>query len=219
MTDYSEEEQVERLRKWWEENGTSVVLAIVLSVSALAGWRYWQNSTQEKAEAASAVYQQLTDAMDQARAVPDSAAQAEQVQAAAEKLVSEYGSTSYADYGRFTLARLAVEDQDYARAAVLLREVMDRPATQAIGWTARARLARVLLQSGDTDGAEQVLNASWPEPWQGQAFELRGDLARAGGDLEAARAAYQSALAALEADGAGHRELVQMKLDDLVPAS
>jgi predicted negative regulator of RcsB-dependent stress response len=42
---------------------------------------------------------------------------------------------------------------------------------------------------------------------------------RARGDLEAARVAYQSALAALETDGAGHRELVQMKLDDLVPAS
>ena len=219
MTDYSEEEQVERLRKWWEENGTSVVLAVVLSVSALAGWRYWQTSSQEKAEAASAVYQQLTEAMDQARAIPDRAEQAEQVQAAAEKLVSEHGSTSYADYGRFTLAKLAVEDGDYDKAAAVLREVMDRPASEAIGWTARARLARVLLQSADLDGAAQVLNASWPESWQGQAFELRGDLARARGDLDAARTAYQSALAAMEAGGAGYRELVQMKLDDLVPAS
>lgn len=219
MTDYSEEEQVERLRKWWEENGTSVVLAIVLSVSALLGWRYWQSSSQEKAEAASAVYLQLTEAMDQARAVPDSAEQAALVQAAAEKLVSEHGSTSYADYGRFTLAKLAVEDRDYAKAAALLREVMDSPSTEAIGWTARARLARVLMGSADLDEAAKVLNASWPESWQGQAFELRGDLARARGDLEAARTAYQSALAALEADGAGHRELVQMKLDDLVPAS
>lgn len=219
MTDYSEEEQVERLRKWWEENGTSVVLAIVLSVSALLGWRYWQTSSQEKAEAASAVYLQLTEAMDQARAVPDSAEQAELVQAAAEKLVSEHGSTSYADYGRFTLAKLAVEDKDYERAIGLLREVVDSPSTDAIGWTARTRLARVLLQSADLDGAAQVLNASWPESWQGQAFELRGDLARARGDLDAARAAYQSALAAMETDGASHRELVQMKLDDLVPAS
>ena len=218
MTDYSEEEQVERLRKWWEENGTSVVLAIVLSVSALLGWRYWQSNTQEKAEAASAVYLQMMEAMEQARAV-DNTEQAEQVQTAAEKLVSEHDSTSYADYGRLTLAKLAVEEQDYARAATVLREVVDSPASDAIGWTARARLARVLLQSADLDGAAQVLNASWPESWQGQAFELRGDLARARGDLEAARAAYQSALAAMETDGAGHRELVQMKLDDLVPAS
>ena len=149
MTDYSEEEQVERLRKWWEENGTSVVLAIVLSVSALAGWRYWQSSTQEKAEAASAVYQQLTDAMDQARAVPDSAAQAEQVQAAAEKLVSEYGSTSYADYGRFTLAKLAVEDRDYAGAAVLLSEDPSGPGAAAVrGYRCcRAGAERVLARA------------------------------------------------------------------------
>ena len=219
MTDYSEEEQVERLRKWWEENGTSVIIAIVLSVSALLGWRYWQESAQEKAEAASMVYQQMVDAMEEARSIPDSAAQAEQARKAAEQLVAEYPSTSYADFARFALARLAVEGEDYAGAATLLREVMDKPSTEAIGWTARARLSRVLLQNGDLDAAGVALNASWPTAWQGQSFELRGDLARARGDLAAAREAYQSALTALENDGAGHRELVQMKLDDLVPAS
>ena len=101
----------------------------------------------------------------------------------------------------------------------MLDEWQPVAAAASLGWTARARLARVLLQSAELDRAAQVLNASWPESWQGQAFELRGDLARARGDLEAARAAYQSALAALQSDGGGHRELVQMKLDDLVPAS
>jgi predicted negative regulator of RcsB-dependent stress response len=219
MTDYSEEEQVERLRKWWEENGTAVVLAVVLSVGGLLGWRYWQSSTQEKAEAASVVFQQLTDALEEARSIAASGAQAEQVRNSATTLIEEYGSTSYADYARFALARLAVEDGDYAEAVQLLSAVLAKPATAATGWTARARLARIQLHSGDLDGAASTLNASWPESWRGQAFELRGDLARARGDLPAAREAYQSALAVLDNDGAGHRELVQMKLDDLVPAS
>ncbi|MEE4250121.1 MAG: tetratricopeptide repeat protein [Alcanivoracaceae bacterium] len=219
MVDYSEEEQVERLRKWWDENGISIVVAVLLSVAALWGWRYWQGQTQQKAEAASEVYQQMVDAMEQSRAMTGVEGATDGVRSSAEQLVADYASTSYADYARLALAALSVSDQSYTDAAALLREVMDSPATAALGWTARARLARVLLHSGDLEGAKQALNASWPESWQGQAFELRGDLARAQGDLNGAREAYQSALQALTADGAGHRELVQMKLDDLVPAS
>lgn len=219
MVDYSEEEQVERLRKWWDENGTSIIVAVALSVAALVGWRYWQDSSQQKAEAASVIYQQMADALEQSRAMAGVQGASDAVRTNAEQLVADYPSTTYADYARLALAALAVSDAAYADAAAQLREVMESPATEALGWTARARLARVLLHSGDLEGAAQVLNASWPESWQGQAFELRGDLARAQGNVDAAREAYQSALQALQADGAGHRELVQMKLDDLVPAS
>lgn len=219
MADYSEEEQVERLRKWWEQNGTSVVLAVVLAVAALLGWRYWQGVKHERAAGASMVYEEMMDSFQQWQAAPDSDVVTEQVRASANTLVSDFGSTAYADYARFLLARLAVEKGDHAEAAGLLREVMDSPASKSIGWTARARLARVLLHSGELDQAATVLNASWPASWQGQAFELRGDLARLRGDLDGARQAYQSALNALGDDGTGFRELVQMKLDDLAPAS
>jgi predicted negative regulator of RcsB-dependent stress response len=219
MTDYSEEEQVERLRKWWDENGTSIIVAVVLSVGALLGWRYWQDSTERQASEASAVYQQMIDAVEQSRVVPGNDGPVQQVRSSAEQLIAEYPSSAYADYAHLALASLAVQNESYDDAATQLRAVMDKPATDALGWTARARLARVLLHTADLDGASKVLNASWPAAWQGQVFELRGDVARAQGDVGAARKAYQSALETLANDGAGHRELVQMKLDDLVPAS
>ena len=219
MTDYSEEEQVERLRKWWEENGTAVVLAVVLSVGGLLGWRYWQGQQQQQAEGASVVYEQMMESVQQWQAMPGNATLADQIRASADSLVTEFGNTAYADYARFVLARLAVEQGEYGEASTWLRDAMDSPASDAIGWTARARLARVQLESGELEQAASTLNASWPASWQGQAFELRGDLARKQGDVEAARAAYQSALDALPEDGSGFRELVQMKLDDLAPAS
>lgn len=215
MADYSDEEQVERLQNWWQENGTSVVLAVVLSVSGLLGWRYWQDSTQQQAESASVRYQQLTEATQ----VPDSNIDADAVSELASQLIGDYPGTAYADYARLMLARLAVEEGDYSQAANRLTEVVEKPATSATGWTARMRLARVQVHSGDVQAANETLSVSWPEAWHGQVFELQGDLAREQGDLVAARQAYNKALAAMAEDGADHRELVQMKLDDLVPAS
>lgn len=219
MTDYSEEEQIERLRKWWEENGTSIIVAVVLSVGALLGWRYWQDSSQRQAGEASAVYQQMIDAIEQARVVSGNDAPVQQARSSAEQLIEKHPRSAYADYARLALAAFAVQNEAYDDATTQLRAVMDKPASEALGWTARARLARVLLHTADLEGASAVLNASWPTAWQGQAFELRGDVARSQGDVTAARNAYQSALEVLANDGAGHRELVQMKLDDLAPAS
>lgn len=219
MAEYSDDEQIQRLQTWWQENGTSVVLAIVLSVSGLLGWRYWQDSTRQQAESASVLYQQMTDAAEQATQVADSASEAQAVAVLAGQLIDEFPRTAYADYARLMLARLAVEKGAYEQALDHLGAVVEAPATTATGWTARVRLARVQLHTGETDAAAQTLAVSWPQAWHGQVFELQGDLARQRGDLSAAREAYNKALAALAEDGAGHRELVQMKLDDLVPAS
>ncbi|MYE24023.1 MAG: tetratricopeptide repeat protein, partial [Gammaproteobacteria bacterium] len=38
MTD---EEQAERLKKWWDANGVSLIVTLVLAVGAVIGWRYY----------------------------------------------------------------------------------------------------------------------------------------------------------------------------------
>ncbi len=48
----TDEEQVEALRKWWLENGKSVIAGIVIGFSAIFGWRAWQDHTIVQAEAA-----------------------------------------------------------------------------------------------------------------------------------------------------------------------
>lgn len=216
MATYSDDEQVEVIRKWWEENGTSVVVAILLAVATLLGWRQWQSWSADKAEAASTTYQQMMDAFEEARAVPDSTAQHAQVADSAAALVEEHGDTAYADFARMMLARLAVEEGDYEKAATHLREVVQAPATEAIQWTAAMRLARVLIQTGATDEALSVIEGA-PGAFRGQALELRGDILLADGDTAGAREAWEAALEHL--DGDAHRDLVQMKLDDLAAAS
>lgn len=216
MAAYSDDEQVQVLREWWERNGTSVVVTILLAVVVLLGWRQWQSWSSDKTEAASITYQQMMDAFEQAQSLPDSEAQHAQVRESARALVEDHGDTAYGDFARMMLARLAVEEGDYESAASHLRDVVDSPAGDTVRWTATMRLARVLIQTGDTDGALALLEGV-PEAFRGQALELRGDVLLASGDVEGARSAWQAALEHL--DGDAHRELVQMKLDDLAVAS
>ena len=58
----TEEEQVEAIKKWWKENGKSVIGGIVLGFAIIGGWKGWQGYQQNQGEAASQVY----DAMRQA---------------------------------------------------------------------------------------------------------------------------------------------------------
>ena len=55
----SEEEQLEVVKRWWKENGTSLIAGAVLAAAGVFGWNAWQNYQEGKSEAASARYQQL----------------------------------------------------------------------------------------------------------------------------------------------------------------
>ena len=217
MADYTEEEQVEALRRWWAENGTSTIVAIVLAVAAIVGWRHWGNYREAEAGNASVIYQSMQDAIEQAQARPDSEELLTAVRSSAEQLIADYSNTAYADYARLTLARLSVEEGDYAAAAASLQGIIDAPETDTIKWVATLRLARLKIEMNELDEASALVTTKVPEAFAGQALELKGDIQRARGDVEGARVAYEDAIELMQGDA--HKELVRMKLQDLAPAS
>ena len=217
MADYTEEEQVEALRRWWAENGTGVIVAVVLAVAAIVGWRHWGDYRETEAANASVDYQSMHDAIEQAQTRPDSEELFKAVRSSAEQLIAEYSNTAYANYARLTLARLSVEEGDYESAAATLQEVIKAPETDTIKWVATLRLARLKIEMKDLDGASALVTTKVPEAFAGQALELKGDIQRARSDVEGARAAYEDAIELMQSDA--HKELVRMKLQDLAPAS
>ena len=76
------------------------------------------------------------------------------------------------------------------------------------------RLARVLLADGKAQDALTALGTIPSGDYAAMAAELRGDAQLKLGKTDAARAAYQDALAKLDKDAPG-RSAVQMKLDNL----
>ena len=55
----TEEEQVEALKRWWQENGKSLILTIAVSVGGVLSWNAYQDHQTNESELASVYFQQL----------------------------------------------------------------------------------------------------------------------------------------------------------------
>jgi predicted negative regulator of RcsB-dependent stress response len=133
----SEKEQVEALRKWWKDNGSSVVTGVLLGVSILLGGKAWFSYQQTQALSASNIYAQMMGA---ARADD-----VEKVKAAANELISSYSRLSYAPLAALELAKQAVAGGELAAAEAQLRWALEHADSDGVRQTARARLIRVLI--------------------------------------------------------------------------
>ncbi|MDO6804287.1 tetratricopeptide repeat protein, partial [Wenyingzhuangia sp. 1_MG-2023] len=86
----TDEEQAEMLKRWWDENGKSTLIAIVLVAAGWLGWNYYQTQQQTTGEAASALYSSLTEKASAAIMSGNEAAQQEAI-VLAEQLKSDFG--------------------------------------------------------------------------------------------------------------------------------
>jgi predicted negative regulator of RcsB-dependent stress response len=206
MNDYvTDEEQVERIKKWWSENGSSVIVGLVIGIGGLSGWRFWVDYTTNQAGEASAYFSQALDALQEQR--HDSAIEQ------ASLVLDEYASTPYADLAYLALAKAYVETGDFARAASQLESLIHQTDEPSLEMIARKRLAAVQLQLGKLDAALATLEIDYPPTFTAGFEELKGDVLVARGDNQAARQAYQKARLANPA--AANPRLLQQKIDDL----
>jgi predicted negative regulator of RcsB-dependent stress response len=205
--DLNEDEQVERLQAWWRENWAWLLSGIAIGILIIIGYFYWTNRQAATAEQAGLLYRQLVAASDR-----NDFARMEALQG---QLAADYGSTPYADQGNLLVARMYVETGEYAKAATLLRDVMDGAEDTELRTIARLRLARVLIQDDKADEALALLQPDDAGAFTGLEQQVRGDAFYAKGDMEGARAAYAAALAASPALGPQDREFVELKLQDL----
>ena len=199
----TEEEQVEAIKKWWKENGKSVVGGVVLGFAIIFGWQGWQGYQENQGEAASAYF----DAMRQAVRT----GQEEKAIEDGKRLIGEFGGSAYASFAGLELARLSYRRGEKAAARDHLQWVSDAAPDPAIRELARLRLGRLLLDMEDLATLQSLLGQAALPAFAGEFAALRGDFERARGNDDAARAAYQEALS----KGVEDQALLRMKLVDV----
>ena len=206
----SEQEQVEAIKKWWKENGRSVIAGLVIGLGGMIGWKFWVAYQETRAVSASTAYDQLLQIIDDNRH--------EEARQHGDRLVQEYPRSAYAGLSSLMLARVALDQGDTEAARHHLQWVVGHASLPELKSLATLRLARLQLQAGKTDAALDLLSKGPPVGFEAAYAETRGDVLVAKGDISAARAAYLLALSGLSASST-NRALLQMKLDDLGTAS
>jgi len=214
---YSEEEQVEVIKEWWQKNGTTVLVTIVGVLALVVGYNWWNANQKASAQAASYAYEEMLQGMAIEEQSP-SAGNRAQLQSQAEKVIAEHGNTGYAQLAHLALAQIAVAEQDYASAAEQLETLLADKPRREVADIARLRLARLQLELEQPEKALKTLEKTLPEAWTARVLELRGDAYLQQQNQAQALRSYDDALAQASPEDA-IRERIQMKRDDLAPAS
>lgn len=209
----TEEEQVEALKKWWEDNGRSTLVAILVALGASLGWQGWQQHKEETAIAASAAYDNMIAAFQQTNSAEDAVT----LRTLAQDIKAEYPSSTYAQFAALHLARIHVVDGNLEGAEQELRWVLTQGPASEIEQLTQLRLARVMAARGDAAGALVIVTATEAGAYAPAYAEAEGDFQQQIGDIDAAIAAYQRAATLAAANRTGISDTLQLKLNALLP--
>jgi len=202
----TEEEQVEAIKKWWNENGKSIITGIIIGVIAIFGWRSYENYTAMQAKAASILYEQLL--------VASRKNDTNNIRSIANNIIADYKSSTYAIFSKLMLAKLESESGDLENAEVYLYSILDNVSRDEFKHITRLRLIRVLIANNKLESAEELLTKVKPNQFTAHYEELRGDIFAKQGNVKGAVKAYQKAIAN-SASNEDAQIILQMKLDDL----
>jgi predicted negative regulator of RcsB-dependent stress response len=203
----SDDEQLEKIKRWWDDNGKTTLLGLVVGLAGVFGWTGWQSHQQAQAEAASSLYAQVVNAARDEQGTV--------VRQHADTILAEFPKSGYAVLATLHLARQAVIDGEPDEAKARLQWVLANAKLEGYQHTARLRLARLALDAGDTAAATSTLDESGDmaidAPFGVSYITLRGDIARVSGDTDAARTRYTEALESVgDATSAGDRLKVKL---------
>ena len=205
--DYAtDEERVEELKKWWKENGTSVIFGVVLGLSILFGWRWWGDYQLNQSVQASTLYNQLELSIQQKKP--------EQADALSQKLSTQFESHAYAVYASMAMAKMKVDEKDIAAAQTHLQWGLDHAKTPELNHLLTLRLARLLLTNNEVDKAYALVDSQNQNQFAASYEELKGDILVKKGSADLAFLAYQKA-ALLAPKGSAVSPALQYKIDDL----
>ncbi len=183
----TEEQQVEALKGWWKENGTSLIIGLFVGVSALFGWRYYAEQNSIHAVHASDIYMQVMQSA-VTKNIDDKTIDFQN------QLINEYSDTPYAALSALTLAKIEYEKGNADATEAQLELAIKHANDDVIKQIASLRLASIYIEQKKYDEAMALLKMKHNAAYDAQYEELKGDLFSARGDIADARAAYDKAI-------------------------
>ena len=198
-----EEQEINQLKDWWKENGKTIIVAFILGVGGMFGWRYWQAHQAEQIAQASAQYDALIYSAQQDKQAK---------KANIEQFVQANSKTAYAVFALLDEAKKATEKQDFAAAEVNLNQALTQSQDEVLTSIVALRLSAVQFQLGQLDNALTSLNQVKGESFNARKAILTGDIQIVKGDKVAAKNSFEQAQ---QSGSQLEQQVAKMKLNNL----
>ena len=198
-----EEQEINQLKDWWKENSKTIIVAFILGVGGMFGWRYWQAYQAEQIAQASSQYDALIYSAQQDKQAK---------KANIEQFVQANSKTAYAVFALLDEAKKATEKQDFAAAEANLNQALTQSQDEVLTSIVALRLSAVQFQLGQLDNALTTLNQVKGESFNARKAILTGDIQVAKGDKVAAKNSFQQAQ---QSGSQLEQQMAKMKLNNL----
>jgi predicted negative regulator of RcsB-dependent stress response len=201
--DLQEQEQIDALKAFWNKHGNRITWLLVVVLGAIAAWFFYQNWQREQGQKAAAMFEELDRAA--------TAGDAEKAGRVFADLKASFPKTASAQQGGLVAAKAQASKGLNDPAKASLSWVAENGIEDEVRTIARLRLAGLQADAKQYDEALKTLDAAKAEGFEGLVADRRGDTLMAMGKKTEARAAYQSAWAAM-GEKVDYRRLVEGKL-------
>ena len=213
----TEEESIEAIKKWWDENGKQLLVAVIVVLGGYGGWSLWQNTELAASELASDLYEEILESSLLEAGESPTEEERNNIVRIANELMESHSDSVYAQYGALFASQQHVIGNDLDAAEDALGWILENPQTSIFGeedqglvLTVTLRLARIVLSRGEAERALGIVNNVIPGSFEAGYAELRGDIYYALGRNVDARESY---IAAQQAGSVS--EVLQLKLSEL----
>ncbi len=201
----SERDQVELLKKWWNQYGLIGILTIALGVGGNYAWTYYKSRQSEYAQHASIIYEQMKSSLAKNNIT--------EFKTQGTYLLENYKKAPYATLASFTLSSHALSDNKLDDAKNYLQFVIDNNKNANMRQIARLRIARIQLSQKAYKEALTVIAKVDDKTFIPLIEEVRGDIYLSEGDSKKANLAYKMAIEALST---GSNPILRMKYEESV---
>jgi predicted negative regulator of RcsB-dependent stress response len=198
----TEEQQVDAIKQFWKDYGTSIAVGAVVGLGGLYGWNTYSDMKVESAEQASETFQSIAEQSTNPAAFLTQA----------EAFNAEHDQAGYQALLELMVAKAAVDAGDLTKAETAFTKVNAAQPGSGLGMVATIRLARVQAEQNNLGVALATLEQVTDEAFASQREELKGDFLVRQGEFDKAKLAYQ---AAVDNGGALASPALTMKLDNL----
>ena len=195
MTNLSDKEQADLVKKFWNNWGRYIAVAILVGLLIGFGWRWWNEKQDSKRTQAGVLYNELLQS-----SVTSTGDPRDPDPAILAAFASEFPASPYRAFAELYVAKRAVIEGQYDKPKRSLTVVINSNTNPSLKDLARIRLVRLDLETGAPKQAAHLLDAmtdtsQWMQVLvsieRARTYQDLGDAAKAALSVDSAKQGFK----------------------------